>query len=1299
MSAKILSLLKQGLLLAAGLALAPIANAVPVTNWTVFNDHVPGPLPSAGVNNNWGTAANANRYNMRGIAGTTPEPTSGFLNDIGTGLPTPAFFISTAAGTPDFFGSISYPGGGTPGSNLFNGIVDLGNANSAIGIRSSANSTVTLTFSNLNSAYRYIFRGTVVRGNNYTRRWTLVSLRGAASYTDAHTTGVFTRLNFPTGSMTNGQAAYNSGENRANGALVGWDDIAPDANGMFTIKCEQYVDNPLPNGLTPDLTTYGYAFAGIMLAEVGEPTPVSITAQPPATINLEQNRTLTLSVTALGAPAPSYQWYKDSAAISGATARIYSKPLAQPADSGNYYVIVSNVLNSVTSSVSSVTVTNDVTAPVIISVASLDYTNISVCFSEKLDPITANETGSYTVDDGTPLIESVLLRPDGMSVVMHLSTPIGETFTLAAFLNDLAANTSDGTPAPGMVIHLTPFDVGSPIAAGSTFACDPNLIELTGGGADIWGVSDQAQLALATRTGDFDVKVRLAGLTQSDAIAKAGLMARETSAADSRTIHLLANPPGGRNGVEMGIRSNTASVTTTLGSVVTPAGVPNAWLRLRRFDNTFSGYRSSNGVNWVLVSQTTQPYPASILVGLAATAHNNGAAPTLASFVSYGNFGYAGAAIGITQQPASTTIPVNNSGSVSLTANATNAPASELGYRWQTEANIGANDWTNIAGANGNSLPLGPVAPADDGRHFRALVSLPGALSVTSSVATLTVVADTFPPRLAAVHGGRFLDTIQVTFNERVNAGSATTTANYTLTDAGSNPVTLGAATLSADEMTVTIVTSPQTPGGFYTLGVSGVTDIAGNPIVATNVTFQVWVISRGFVLFEAFNTGAGTAVSMLTSHPSFPNSPSTVAYIPSFDSRTIYPDDSHDNYGARISGYYTAPASSNYIFYLRSDDASELWLSTNSSPANRVKVQEELGCCTLFSAHGTTSAPPALVSGQRYFLEVFYKEGGGGDYGQVAVKTVGDPTNPDTLTGIRGTFLSALADPIGAGITIVQQPASTNIQPGQTASFAVRATGTNVNGAAPVGYQWQRLVGGIWQDISGANNSNYVTAALAAVDTGAQYRTLVLIPGSSTNSAVATVTVGNPVPTLRYVNSGGTLTLSWDAPARLQCTTSLTPPITWQDVTSIGETSYAVNQSNQFNVTLDTAQAGGGGRTGTGSGTLSVSNNILSVDVVYSGLSGNRSADHFHAPAPRGFTAGVVYDLGALSTGTTSGTIKGNVTLVDGQYGGKSIAAQVQDMRNSLWYLNLHTSAFGNGEIRGQVEPGGARFYRLISP
>ena len=63
-------------------------------------------------------------------------------------------------------------------------------------------------------------------------------------------------------------------------------------------------------------------------------------------------------------------------------------------------------------------------------------------------------------------------------------------------------------------------------------------------------------------------------------------------------------------------------------------------------------------------------------------------------------------------------------------------------------------------------------------------------------------------------------------------------------------------------------------------------------------------------------------------------------------------------------------------------------------------------------------------------------------------------------------------------------------------------------------------------------------------------------------------------------------------------------------------------------------------------------------------------------------------YGLAGITTGNQTGLIKGSVPLANGKYDGKTIAQQVQDMRNQLWYLNIHTSAFPGGEIRGQVTP-----------
>ncbi|MCW3096232.1 MAG: uncharacterized protein JWL77_1850 [Chthonomonadaceae bacterium] len=72
-----------------------------------------------------------------------------------------------------------------------------------------------------------------------------------------------------------------------------------------------------------------------------------------------------MGVTASGSGL-SYQWYKDTVAISGATSAGYSITTTATTDSGSYYVIVTNSAghvqsNSVTLTVSASTGTGTVT--------------------------------------------------------------------------------------------------------------------------------------------------------------------------------------------------------------------------------------------------------------------------------------------------------------------------------------------------------------------------------------------------------------------------------------------------------------------------------------------------------------------------------------------------------------------------------------------------------------------------------------------------------------------------------------------------------------------------------------------------------------------------------------------------------------------------------------------------------------------------------------------------------------------------------------------------------------------------
>jgi cysteine-rich repeat protein len=68
----------------------------------------------------------------------------------------------------------------------------------------------------------------------------------------------------------------------------------------------------------------------------------------------------------------------------------------------------------------------------------------------------------------------------------------------------------------------------------------------------------------------------------------------------------------------------------------------------------------------------------------------------------------------------------------------------------------------------------------------------------------------------------------------------------------------------------------------------------------------------------------------------------------------------------------------------------------------------------------------------------------------------------------------------------------------------------------------------------------------------------------------------------------------------------------------------------------------------------------------------GAETAAHFHGPAPAGMTAGIKVTL-------TSGSPKIGSTTI-------TAAGDRTDIKNDLWYINIHSTGCFGGEIRGQV-------------
>ena len=82
---------------------------------------------------------------------------------------------------------------------------------------------------------------------------------------------------------------------------------------------------------------------------------------------------------------------------------------------------------------------------------------------------------------------------------------------------------------------------------------------------------------------------------------------------------------------------------------------------------------------------------------------------------------------------------------------------------------------------------------------------------------------------------------------------------------------------------------------------------------------------------------------------------------------------------------------------------------------------------------------------------------------------------------------------------------------------------------------------------------------------------------------------------------------------------------------------------------------------------------NKLSWTIKYSGLTGEATAAHFHGPAAVGANAGPALPI----VGSLASPIKGEAVITN---------EQKTDLLASKWYLNVHTAANPDGEIRGQV-------------
>ena len=182
-------------------------------------------------------------------------------------------------------------------------------------------------------------------------------------------------------------------------------------------------------------------------------------------------------------------------------------------------------------------------------------------------------------------------------------------------------------------------------------------------------------------------------------------------------------------------------------------------------------------------------------------------------------------------------------------------------------------------------------------------------------------------------------------------------------------PVNQRATTNTTATFTVVATASPLPTYQWYSI-IGGVTNSITDATNATYTTLPVQDSDTGSGFFVVASNSVGnitsevailtaghmvTASGVLTADEYFENYPNTLEAF-----ATLYPTASlpapnkieylnifNDNAdlpgggGERIYGWFTPPVTGNYIFFEASDDASVLWLSTNSAPANVYQIAQ----------------------------------------------------------------------------------------------------------------------------------------------------------------------------------------------------------------------------------------------------------------------------------------------------------------------------------------------------------------------
>ncbi|MBI5384101.1 MAG: hypothetical protein HZA90_05380 [Verrucomicrobia bacterium] len=137
------------------------------------------------------------------------------------------------------------------------------------------------------------------------------------------------------------------------------------------------------------------------------------------------------------------------------------------------------------------------------------------------------------------------------------------------------------------------------------------------GTLDTWGTNDGFHFVWQPWRGDGQIVARVLTVQNTQNHAKAGVMFRESLAADARHAQACVTPV---DGTQFLTRVESGGKTTSAKTGADKGKLPY-WVKLVRIGETFSGFESADGEKWTLIGSTNVAMSAQVCVGLTTSSH------------------------------------------------------------------------------------------------------------------------------------------------------------------------------------------------------------------------------------------------------------------------------------------------------------------------------------------------------------------------------------------------------------------------------------------------------------------------------------------------------------------------------------------------------------------------------------------------------------------------------------------------------------------------------------------------------